>query len=77
MSSEKITGWVAWHPDIGINFMTINDVSNETAMLIHVDSELGGEDYGYENPEESWGIAQNEGWRIRPVEIVFTDEGEK
>lgn len=74
MSNDKITGWVAWHPDHGANFNSINDISWETAMLIHVDSEQGGEDYGFDLPLESWERAKTFGWQIRPVEIRFTDE---
>lgn len=71
---EAIRGWAAWHPEKGVNFNSLNDISWETAMLIHVDGDQGGEDYGYDLPDESWEIAKSEGWQIRLFELRFTDE---
>ena len=64
MSDEKLTGWIAWHPE------QVYHTSCPTEVAAWHTLERQGRG---ENREQ----LTNEGWRIRPVEIRFTDEGEK
>lgn len=78
MSSEKLTGWVAWHPHKVLDANLVEIFKTEQMAMDclclreghYDDGDFGAGDI---YPEDA--IAQ--GWRIRPVEIVFTDEEEK
>lgn len=86
-NDKKPDGWVAWHPEKGIleYYISAGFLVSET-----VDKAIGEleDDYAMEelfrhyraqeieNPMAFTFIewANNAGWRIRPVKIVFLDE---
>ncbi len=85
MSSKKITGFVAWHPVEGVRFDTIGRAkqSAEDRLIINV---MGFKEYpaSHARAEVYFAMrdralirASNDNWQIRPIQIVFTDEGAK
>jgi hypothetical protein len=67
---SKPDGWVAWHPKIGVSDIVLSLISPDDAK------------WGFLNvtscsPPSNWEEAEAEGWRIRPVKLVFLDEVEK
>jgi hypothetical protein len=87
MSNDKITGWVAWHPDHGYDDRTFsmrsNDLSTEHWKVAHMHDYLSPEQlaegrkwyhYSFCLPDFAWEKAMEDGWRIRPVTITFNDE---
>lgn len=74
---EEITGWVAWHPEKGVELLGM-PVSKESAEDAAAEQlgfcwifSYGGSRVVDQDLDEM----QKAGWRIRPVKIVFTDEG--
>lgn len=67
MSSDKITGWIAYHFERGLYKNEANEVLFVRDLSIFKEQEF--------SPFSQ--AMSKYGWRIRPVEIVFTDEGEK
>lgn len=73
---KPITGWVAWHPerkekDMVEVFLT-EDMAENTLCLREGFYESGKFYAGVLCPEEAY----QAGWKVRPVEMRFTDEGE-
>lgn len=68
MSSKKNQGWVAWHPTEGFRHNTLASTEDDSRFLL----------CGLLRPGRvMWLTADSDGWRIRPVKLVFLDgEGE-
>jgi hypothetical protein len=89
MSEEKkeITGWVAWHPEHGTEIETLS-LDEGDCYYVFCRSVCGRYiDQG--SPEDLYNgkfherlrdfesllsLALEDGWRIRPCKVVFTDE---
>lgn len=75
--SEKVDGWVAWHPEQGFNEKRVNystgQIFDERNLLEVFVSQMEAE---RTEKERASGLPEsvNEGWRIRPVKLVFLDE---
>lgn len=78
------TGWIAWHPRMGAAFATASQASGccmDRLLKLHYD--LDSRDYEFDDDyylaRDHFMIdAEESGWRIRPVKLVFLDEeGEK
>ncbi len=77
-------GYVAWHPDKGIEPLTFvsENAGADAAFYLLIDEDCAGYDFSdASNPDcnetDQMERAKREGWQIRPVRLVFTDEGEK
>lgn len=68
MSEKKeITGWVAWHP-------FTKEMTEINHGIVWTRPELA-EDFCHKRALETSKMLKLGGWRIRPVKLVFTDEG--
>lgn len=65
MSTEKPDGWVAWHPD-----EKFYPATDEGGVFVAEDKEVL--DIGNNSPHSI--RMRKDGWRIRPVKLVFLDE---
>ncbi len=80
-NNKPITGWVAWHPDTGIledmgSGMFVAGTYEEALEDLKDDLDLS---YSYDESDVESNHGEwlsTQGWRIRPVELRFTDEGE-
>lgn len=86
-SQEGIPGWVAWHPDPRWSSVIIYSMgespdgawselrdfleSDDFSRCCGITEEMTTADY----LEKFERAAVRAGWRIRPVKIIFTDEG--
>jgi hypothetical protein len=61
-SEEKPDGWVAWHPKHGFK--------STTSYGVEIHEDKGDAEYTFNLSKHE--IA--DGWRIRPVKLVFLDE---
>lgn len=86
MSTEKpkADGYVAWHPEHGADIYTASAISEEfpRSNLMNKIFKLSDRDTPYDEMIDSsywelWKKLQEDGWRIRPVKLVFLDEEEK
>lgn len=67
--SEKVEGWVAWHPEKGVPKRTYCDDDKSAEWF---------EFKIYAHSNSSWFENMAEGWIKRPVKLVFLDkEGEE
>ncbi|TXH59009.1 MAG: hypothetical protein E6Q97_00940 [Desulfurellales bacterium] len=72
--TEEITGWVAWHPH-GIDFSTFRGDEQECWSAVVNEGKYGENYESLSDYEFAIIDAQKAGWRIRPVKVVFTDDG--
>lgn len=70
--SNDCTGWVAWHPERGLYYLSfgVSRCACESNLAYWKNSEL-------EFEEERLKEYEAQGWRIRPVRLQFLDEKEK
>jgi hypothetical protein len=73
---EEITGWVAWHSD-RIDFSTFCGNEQECWSAVVNEGKYGENYESLSDYEFAIMDAQKAGWRIRPVKLVFTDEGDE
>lgn len=64
---EKIHGWVAWHPELDL-YPATEDGG------IYVAEDIDGLRLSDNSPNSN--RMRKQGWRIRPVKVVFLDEVE-
>lgn len=74
---KEITGWVAWHPEKGADPLSFADNEEEPWSIVVNEGPYGINYECLEDYEFAVYEAKKNGWRIRPVKLVFTDEGEK
>lgn len=70
---KKPDGYVAWHPDSGLArwSLTKDKIKCQKALVSHI------KDYKLDGlAAKMQRIERDTGWRIRPVKLVFLDEGE-
>lgn len=74
LTSGGPDGWCAMREPREFNLCSLNAIDAQTAEMLHVDTENGGEDYGEESPEDAWNKAEGEGWRVVPVKLLKVGE---
>lgn len=77
-TKQKPDGWVAWHPKEGTNTSLYGWMGDRSDLVMALCIELDLVDYDHCGSKFPLVSAMGEkGWRIRPVKLVFLDEGEK
>lgn len=77
LSGDKITGWVAWHPEGGARTVALSKVTCESHLTgVRLLDFERYEEYSIAHESELRRFTDN-GWQIREVELRFTDEEEK
>lgn len=71
---EKIKGFVAWHPEKGVEWRTVCSDPDETWGFLVNEGPYGQNYESLSDYEFAIIDAERLGWRIRPVELRFTDE---
>jgi hypothetical protein len=66
---KKPDGWVAWHPEEGVKPM-----NDEGDVGVVEDEERCGYAYLWSPNSPTGARLRKDGWRIRPVKLVFLDE---
>lgn len=72
MTSEKLRGFVAWHPKHGVRILT-----NERSEFYSKVAFLRAWDANWHKIISQFAKAEKDGWKIREVELRFVDEEEK
>lgn len=75
-NNNPITGWVAWHPKWGVTRVALSRVACVDRLLGVDMSEFKKAEEYFATMEHEETKLMEEGWRFRPVELRFTDEGE-
>jgi len=70
ITNNAPTAWVCGHETKGYNGMSLNFSDANTARMIHVDEEYGGESYNCEDLDEAWKRAEEDGWFVVPVKLL-------
>lgn len=78
MSEKKPDGWVAWHPEMSKPITmsksgSIEQLLRQNYGLRYGETYCHAEAY-FAMRDSLLGEAEKDGWRIRPVKIVFLDE---
>lgn len=74
MKEDKLDGYVAWHPEWKIRDVALSKsscVERLTGTKMH--DFVSSEEY-FITKESEFAFLQKQGWRIRPVKLVFLDE---
>lgn len=81
---RKPDGYIAWHPKEGFCIPTfVSPIAKKiTSWKLLTDTDCGGYDFcdlSFPEYDEKEMIkrAKREGWKVRPVKLVFLDEEEK
>lgn len=69
--------WVVGHETKGYNGASLNFQSADTARMMHVDEEYGGDSYDCDELDESWKKAEEDGWFVVPVKLLRVEGSSK